>query len=167
MNSCDFRILSQSVQISQINFEKQSFRVSTEIAFIPLKSNLSNIILNIGRDCILPNETCFEGFGKVTIDDFDAVYTRNIFNLNFSTDQSYSIQSCKKAFIEAIDSHLGDLIIKIPDQCINYVQTHKVMKLAMDLIVSKPRNVRVSNLFLIFQLKIIFLLHIYSLFVPI
>jgi len=49
MNSCDFRILSQSVQISQINFEKQSFRVSTEIAFIPLKSNLSNIILNIGR----------------------------------------------------------------------------------------------------------------------
>uniref|UniRef100_A0A915MLS0 Transcription initiation factor TFIID subunit 2 n=1 Tax=Meloidogyne javanica TaxID=6303 RepID=A0A915MLS0_MELJA len=141
MNSCDFRILSQSVQISQINFEKQSFRVSTEIAFIPLKSNLSNIILNIGRDCILPNETCFEGFGKVTIDDFDAIYTRNIFNLNFSTDQSYSIQSCKKAFIEAIDSHLGDLIIKIPDQCINYVQTHKVMKLAMDLIVSKPRNV--------------------------
>uniref|UniRef100_A0A914KVE5 Transcription initiation factor TFIID subunit 2 n=1 Tax=Meloidogyne incognita TaxID=6306 RepID=A0A914KVE5_MELIC len=141
MNSCDFRILSQSVQISQINFEKQSFRVSTEIAFIPLKSNLSNIILNIGRDCILPNEARFEGFGKVTIDDFDAVYTRNIFNLNFSTDQSnYSIQSCKKAFIEAIDSHLGDLIIKIPDQCINYVQTHKVMKLAMDLIVSKPRN---------------------------
>uniref|UniRef100_A0A1I8BYC7 Transcription initiation factor TFIID subunit 2 n=1 Tax=Meloidogyne hapla TaxID=6305 RepID=A0A1I8BYC7_MELHA len=141
MSSSDFRILSQSVQISQINFEKQSFRVSTEIAFIPLKTNLSNIILNIGKDCILPNEAHFEGFGKITIDDFDAIYTRNILNLNLSNDQSsYSIQSCKKAFIEAIDSHLGDLIIKIPDQCINYVQKHKVIRLAIDLIVSKPRN---------------------------
>jgi hypothetical protein len=57
---------------------------------------------------------------------------------------NYSIQLFKKAFIEAKDTHLGDLIIRIPDSCINLVQNHKVMKLSLDLIVSKPRNVSIK-----------------------
>ena len=69
-----FRVLSQSVSISSVNFKEKSFIVFTEISLIPLLPGLTKVALNVGRNCLLPNEE--NSLGRITVNDIESNYYR-------------------------------------------------------------------------------------------
>ena len=52
--NCNFRVLSQSVFISNIDFLEQSFLVYTEISLVPIHPEQREILLNIGCGNFFP-----------------------------------------------------------------------------------------------------------------
>lgn len=46
--NCNFRVLSQSVYISNINFRECSFSVYTELSLVPIHPEQRELLLNIG-----------------------------------------------------------------------------------------------------------------------
>lgn len=47
-HNCNFRVLSQFVSITDVNFKERSFSVFTELSLAPLHPELRQISLNIG-----------------------------------------------------------------------------------------------------------------------
>lgn len=43
-----FRLLSQTVAISELDFREQSFRVRTELSLVPVRPGLKQISLHLG-----------------------------------------------------------------------------------------------------------------------
>lgn len=89
-----FRLLSQIVKISDVDFGKSTFQVSTELAVLALRSNLTSFVLNLGKglnlfcllysfvkDCVLPNEPNYKGGGMVSVNGIMTDYSRNFLKL--------------------------------------------------------------------------------------
>ncbi|KAL3115808.1 hypothetical protein niasHT_007813 [Heterodera trifolii] len=133
-----YRLLSQSVQIFDINFDKSSFRVSTDLSLIALRSDLTEIVLNLGDHCILPNQPNFKGEGRVSINDIDANYLRRQTALKGTTAQT--IPALMDAWNDLLQSRQGCLIVYVPNECLSQIRDQIVVSLHIDIIVCSPKQ---------------------------
>ncbi|KAH7696142.1 TATA binding protein associated factor, partial [Aphelenchoides avenae] len=135
-----FRLLSQTVAISELDFREQSFRVRTELSLVPVRPGLKQISLHLGPACLLPSEQ-FPEAGRVTVNDLEAAYYRQSFELPLPEDAAdRSVSNLKRTFRRAIDEHPGDLIIHIPHQLERYMADPAVVRVGIDVKVVAPKE---------------------------
>ncbi|KAI1715134.1 peptidase family m1 domain-containing protein [Ditylenchus destructor] len=135
-----FRILSQVVRISDIEFKNRSFRVSTELSVIAVRADARHIILDLGRDCVLPDEQAFQGRGRITVNGHDAKYVRHKFVVSSEDSTDKSLFHLKRLYKQALTNYQGDLIIEVPSQCEHDIEEQTVLQVGIDIIVLAPRE---------------------------
>uniref|UniRef100_A0A915CSX7 Transcription initiation factor TFIID subunit 2 n=1 Tax=Ditylenchus dipsaci TaxID=166011 RepID=A0A915CSX7_9BILA len=134
-----FRVLSQTVHVSAIDFEKRSFRVYSEIALIGVRTGLAHVKLDLGKNCLLPGEEGFHGTGQITINDYPAIYIRNKLKMPDGKDvENKSVLNLKNIYQKSLTAYPGDLIVQIPEQCALHLANQLVLRLAIDIFVLSP-----------------------------
>ncbi|VDM41643.1 unnamed protein product [Toxocara canis] len=139
--NCNFRVLSQSVCITDINFQEQSFSVFTELSLVPIHPELRQICLNLGTDALLPNELPEASGGRVTVNDEDAEYTRRD-PLEFLVQcPDQSLRRLSQQMYDVLEDSEGELLINVPESCYDSMDEQMVVKVGIDVKVIKPRHV--------------------------
>uniref|UniRef100_A0A0N5A862 Transcription initiation factor TFIID subunit 2 n=1 Tax=Syphacia muris TaxID=451379 RepID=A0A0N5A862_9BILA len=138
--NCNFRVLSQLVYISNINFHERSFSVYTELSLVPIHPEQRELLLNIGCDAYLPNELPEGSGGRVTVNDEDAVYLRRdpFHVLGQKCEQSLRVLSSQ--MYEVLEDSEGELRIIVPESCYDSMDEQMVIKVGIDVKVINPRH---------------------------
>ncbi|VDK17278.1 unnamed protein product [Anisakis simplex] len=140
--NCNFRVLSQTVSITDIDFQQQSFSVFTELSLVPIHPELRQICLNLGADALLPNELPKDekNLGRVTVNDEDAEYTRRD-PLEFLVQcPDQSLKRLSQQMYDVLEDSEGELLINVPESCYDSMDEQMVVKVGVDVKVVKPRQ---------------------------
>lgn len=138
--NCNFRILSQTVCISDVDFREQSFSVFTELSLAPIHPELRQICLNIGCDALLPNELPEGSGGRVTVNDEDAEYSRRDPFHIISQNREQSLHQLSPQMYEILEDSEGELLINVPESCYDSMDEQMVIKVGIDAKVIKPKH---------------------------
>ncbi|CAG9538255.1 unnamed protein product [Cercopithifilaria johnstoni] len=139
-HNCNFRVLSQYVSITDVNFKEQSFSVFTELSLAPLHPELRQICLNVGPDVILPNEFPEGVTGRVTVNDEDVEYIRKDPLKILSHKAEQSLHRLSHDMYDELEDCEGELLISVPESCYILMDEQKVIKIAIDVKVVNPKH---------------------------
>uniref|UniRef100_A0A915PKF7 Transcription initiation factor TFIID subunit 2 n=1 Tax=Setaria digitata TaxID=48799 RepID=A0A915PKF7_9BILA len=139
-HNCNFRVLSQFVSITDVNFKERSFSVFTELSLAPLHPELRQICLNIGPDVVLPNEFPEGATGRVTVNDEDVEYIRNDPLKVLSHKAEQSLQRLSHYMYDELEDCEGELLINVPESCYVLMDEQKVIKIGIDVKVVNPKH---------------------------
>ncbi|VDK88724.1 unnamed protein product [Litomosoides sigmodontis] len=139
-HNCNFRVLSQFVSITDVNFKERSLSVFTELSLAPLHPELRQICLNVGPDVMLPNEFPEGVTGRVTVNDEDAEYIRNdpLKMLGHIAEQS--LHRLSHNMYDELEDCEGELLINVPESCYVLMDEQKVIKIGIDAKVVNPKH---------------------------
>ncbi|CAD6194636.1 unnamed protein product [Caenorhabditis auriculariae] len=133
-----YRVLSQTVVISEISIPRRTFRVHTEIVVIPQLNRLSSIQLHLGHCALLPNESREED-GKVLVNDIPARYRRRD---PFTNASSSSHLRCLGDFGPKLYNQLKEkdynLEIFFPEEVLPKINSRSAFRVSIDVIVKDP-----------------------------
>ncbi|VDD94445.1 unnamed protein product [Enterobius vermicularis] len=138
--NCNFRVLSQSVYISNINFRECSFSVYTELSLVPIHPEQRELLLNIGCDALLPNELPEGNGGRVTVNDEDAIYLRRDPFRVLGKKCERSLRVLSSQMYEVLEDSEGELRIIVPESCYDSMDEQMVIKVGIDVKVINPKH---------------------------
>nr|Q9TYN3.1 RecName: Full=Transcription initiation factor TFIID subunit 2; AltName: Full=TBP-associated transcription factor 2 [Caenorhabditis elegans] len=130
-----FRILSQQVEISNLNISTRSFNVRTEIVLLPCEKSLYQLDLHIGKCSLLPNEVPGSA-SKVTLNGVECEYSRRDFWKDLA--QEKSISSLEPVLYEKLAENDYELQILIPKEVRKKIKHRKAVRLRVDTVVRDP-----------------------------
>ncbi|VDK42115.1 unnamed protein product [Gongylonema pulchrum] len=125
-HNCNFRVLSQFVAISDIDFKEQSFYNILKCASF--------------ADVLLPNEVPGEDFGRVTVNDEDAEYIRKDPLKILSHRAEPNLERLSHDMYDELEDCEGELLINVPESCYLLMDEQKVIRVAIDVKVIKPKH---------------------------
>ncbi|MFH4981457.1 hypothetical protein AB6A40_008166 [Gnathostoma spinigerum] len=138
--NCNFRVLSQSICISNVDFKTRSFLVFTELCIVPIHPELRQICLNIGHDAQLPNEWEGDERGHITVNEEEAEYTRRDPFHVLSHNPDYSLRRMANQMYEVQEDSEGELVINVPEGCYDAMDEQQVVKVGIDVRVVDPKQ---------------------------
>ncbi|KAL4001961.1 Peptidase M1 family protein [Acanthocheilonema viteae] len=139
-HNCNFRVLSQFVAITDVNFKERSFSVFTELSLAPLHPELRQICLNVGPDVILPNEFPEGITGRVTVNDEDVEYIRKDPLKILSHKAEQSLHELSHDMYDELEDCEGELLINVPESCYVLMDEQKIIKIGIDAKVVNPKH---------------------------
>ncbi|VDN05542.1 unnamed protein product [Thelazia callipaeda] len=139
-HNCNFRVLSQFVSITDIDFKEKSFSIFTELSLAPLHPELRQIYLNVGPDILLPCEFPDGITGRVTVNDEDAEYIRKDPLRILSHISEQSLNRLSHVMYDELEDCEGELMINVPESCYDSMDEQRVIKIGIDVKVIKPKH---------------------------
>ncbi|KAM3724314.1 Transcription initiation factor TFIID subunit [Dirofilaria immitis] len=139
-HNCNFRVLSQFVSITDVNFKERSFSVFTELSLAPLHPELRQICLNVGPDVVLPNEFPEGVTGRVTVNDEDVEYIRKDPLKILSHKAEQSLHKLSHDMYDELEDCEGELLINVPESCYVLMDEQKVIKIGIDVKIVNPKH---------------------------
>uniref|UniRef100_A0A914UPH0 Transcription initiation factor TFIID subunit 2 n=1 Tax=Plectus sambesii TaxID=2011161 RepID=A0A914UPH0_9BILA len=139
-----FKVLSQTVYISQVDLRGRSFAGFTEITVVAMRPGLREIVLNVGPDVQLPRDID-DGVPRLTVNDVDADYVRRDPFADLEGGAERDLKSFARKFFDAastVDSEVahgnGELVVRVPDACWGQADATKPLKIGVDFQVARP-----------------------------
>lgn len=137
----NFKVLHQIVCISSIDFDSQTLFGYTELAILPLTTNMRNIRLNCSKQCRINRVTVQETIDAAYAhDDLFAQMQKNLNNSDAkvrSVDMLNENLSTTAKKLDA-DEGGGELLIKFPSEIWKLSDEQKLIRVGVDFNLEKP-----------------------------
>ncbi|TKR94151.1 hypothetical protein L596_008477 [Steinernema carpocapsae] len=142
MTDPQFRVVSQSVKISHVNWAEKSFVVSTDLYFAILDETVERFELHIGPECLLPCEVkdSLHPRGYVRINGQDVSYTRQMFSSIDQEPDFSGYNDLQSTEVDTFGSRRSVLQIPLPFTITNNILDSEIVHCSVQVLVRRPKT---------------------------
>lgn len=139
----NYKLLHQILCISSIDFDSQTLFGYTELAVLPLTTNMRSIRLNCSKQCRINRITVQETIDAAYVHDDPFVQMQK--NLNDLDSAVRSVDVLRENFTKTAslvdaDQGGGELLIKFPSEIWKTVDEQKLIRIGVDFNLEKPSS---------------------------
>lgn len=134
----NFKVVSQVICVTAIDFESRSFVGFTEISLLPLIPQLRNVKLNCSKQCRINRVTVQETIDAAFIHD-DPLST-SLSSLSSSDITASVLASTLSSGAAKIDAERGngELTVRFPSEIYSVVDEQRLIRIGIDYVVERP-----------------------------